>query len=194
MFLTSTLPVLTENINSIQQDIAELKALKVDIAEIKLLKTDMSEMKASLEFIHQSVDALSSKITDIDREVQELRKTKNYVTTLKKQFEEILTGQREHEQRARLNNMEIKGVPLSNNENLFSLIIKIGEVIKYPITKDQINYIARVPIRNDKRNKSIIVSLHNRYIKDDFIAAARTRTITPTDLNLRGDNRIFINA
>ncbi|KPJ03614.1 Putative mitochondrial inner membrane protein [Papilio xuthus] len=46
---------------------------------------------------------------------------------------------------------------------------------------------------NANRIKSIVVSVLNRYQKDDFVAAARKLTITAADLGLQGGTRIFIN-
>lgn len=93
-----------------------------------------------------------------------------------------------------MNNLEIKGVPIANNEDLYTVVSQIGELIKCPIPKQHINYIARVPMRNDKTNKSIVVCVHNRYLKDDFVAAAKKRTITPADLGLQGSGmRVFVN-
>lgn len=46
-------------------------------------------------------------------------------------------------------------------------------------------------MRNDKVNKTIIVSVHNRYHKEDFVAAAKKCIIVLADLGLPGDNRIL---
>lgn len=48
-------------------------------------------------------------------------------------------------------------------------------------------------MRNDLKNKTIVVAVHSRYIKDDFVSAARKCNITPGVLGWKGDNRIFVN-
>lgn len=102
--------------------------------------------------------------------------------------------QQDYEQRSRLNNIEIKGVPLHSSENLFSILDKIGNIIQCQIPKEQISYIARVPMRSDSRNKTIICSVVNSYLKQDFIAAAKKhKNITVNELGLHGDSKIFIN-
>lgn len=94
---------------------------------------------------------------------------------------------RENEQRTRLNNREIQGVPVKSSQNLLSIFSKIGSKINCEISKEQINYIARVPQRN---NKNIIVSIHNRYLRDDFVAAAKKcKSLTVTDLGQTGSSK-----
>lgn len=192
-FQTASLPMLMESLKAIQSDIKDLKTLKDDIADLKLMKADVTDVKSSVEFIHHSVDTLANRVSVIEKEVDELRKSKDDVAVLQQQVRELKCSIREQDQRARMNNIEIKGVPMSNTENLFSVVLKIGSIIQCPITKDQINYVARVPTRGDKMIKSIVVSVHNRYLKDDFVAAAKKRIVTSADLGLQGDTRVFIN-
>lgn len=157
------------------------------------LKPELSEVNDSIDFIQHSMNALSNKISDIDKEIHSLLKTKEEVIHLRQRIEKIETLVIEQEQRSRMNNIEIKGVPISQSENIFQIVSKIGEHINFVIPKDQINYVARVPMRNDKLNKTIIVAVHSRYLKEDFVAAAKKRPLFPTDLGLQGDNRIFVN-
>jgi hypothetical protein len=58
----------------------------------------------------------------------------------------------------------------------------------------KINHISRVPIHNSK-DKLIIVSFINRYIKEDFIASARLKkSILAEDIGFQGiKQRVFIN-
>ncbi|CAB3225775.1 unnamed protein product [Arctia plantaginis] len=94
---------------------------------------------------------------------------------------------RENELRSRLNNIEIKRVPMSNSENLFTIVTKIGDVIGCHIPKDQINYVARVPMRNDKNHKNVICSVDNSYLESYFVAAARKHKLLKVgELGLKG--------
>jgi len=98
------------------------------------------------------------------------------------------------EQRSRLNNVEIKGVPLSKNENLFSIIDAISRKINYAFPKTQINYISRIPIFNSEE-KLLVVGFLNRYIKEEFIAAARaSKDLSTSDVGFQGTSqRIYVN-
>lgn len=180
----TTMPVLVENVKKIQEELSELKAMK----------TDISDVKTSLEFVHQSVATLTSKIESLDEEVQSLRSAKEEIASLQQRVTQLEKRANEDEQRSRLNNIEIKGVPFTRSENLYEHMFKIGELINCKVAKEHINYIVRVPTRGDKNMKNIIVSLHNRYHKEEFIAAARSsKPFTAANLGLSGDQRIFVN-
>lgn len=109
-------------------------------------------------------------------------------------MEKIELSIRENDQRSRLNNIEIKSVPVTSSENLFDIVSQIGIKNNCNITRDNINYIARIPQRNNKNNKNIVVSVHNRYLRDNFIAAAKKcPSLKTTDLVPSADGRIYIN-
>lgn len=172
---------------------ASIQSIKAELSELKMIKPELSDIKSSIDFMDRKFEALSDKIVEMERDIQGLQKTKNEVDHLHLRMEKMELQLKENEQRSRLNNVEIKGVPVSNSENLFDIVAKIGAHIKCPIPKEQINYIARVPMRNDKLNKTIIVAVHSRYVKEDFVAAAKKLTTTSADLGLKGTSRVYVN-
>lgn len=131
----SSLPQLIENVYSIQADLAELKAIK----------SEVSDLKTSLEHAHTTVEALSIKVAEMNRELQSFQNTKQDILRLEQRLERIETTTRDNEQRSRLNNVEIKGIPVVPSENLFEVVSKISCVVGCKISKDNINYIVRVP-------------------------------------------------
>ncbi|KOB68632.1 Zinc finger DNA binding protein [Operophtera brumata] len=98
------------------------------------------------------------------------------------------------EQRSRLNNVEIKGVPLKKDENLFSIVEVICKATNYSFPKTQINYLHRVPLHGSKE-KAIVVSFINRYVKEEFVASARAcKTLSAAALGFTGTSqRVFVN-
>lgn len=185
---------LSARMEAIPAILESIKCIQLDLAELKSIRAEFTEVKSSIEFVHQSVESLDTKVLSIEREIESLQKTKDEILALQNRCEKLENANREHEQRSRLNNIEIKGVPFTNSENLYTILDKIGKIINCNIPKEQINYIARVPMRNDSVNKNIICSVNNLYLKNDFVAAAKTcKMITPNDLGLKGESRIFIN-
>lgn len=181
--LVAVLPGLDEAVKNIKAELSTLKTIKPEIADIK----------SSLEFIGHKMGALSDKILGMEKDIKTLQKTKHDVEYLQLRVEKLEAQNQEVEQRSRLNNLEIKGVPVSNNENLFEVVSKIGMHVKCAIPKEQINYIARIPVRDSKAIKTIVVAIHSRYIKDEFVSVARKCTITATALGMSGSSRIFVN-
>ncbi|XP_072935930.1 uncharacterized protein [Epargyreus clarus] len=185
---------LKDQMSSLPQLLAAVRSIQEDLTDLKSLKSEISDVKNSLDHIYTSVDGLTRRISEIDLEVQTLKKTKEDVARLQLRLEALETTAHESEQRARLNNIEIKGVPSTNSENLYNILSKISAKINVSVSNEQINYIARVPTHGDNPNKNIIVSLHNRYLRDNFVSAAKKcKSLTPLDIGLNGSNRIFVN-
>lgn len=180
----ATLPLLAENIRKIQDEVSDLKSIK----------SELTEVKSSVTSVHESISSISNRLTTLDREVQSLHESKEQLLSLQERVDQLERRANESEQRLRVNNIEIKGVPFKTSENLYNILFKIGDIINFKIPKEQITHIVRVPTRGDNNIKNIVVSLQNRYLKEDFIVAARKyKSLTSTALGLGGDNRIFIN-
>lgn len=174
--------------------IESVKAIQSELAELKTIRQEVYEMKSSFESYGQEIKGLASKVSVLEDEIESMKNTKEVIVNLQDRITQLENRQSENEQRSRMNNIEIKGVPISKDEDLFAIMAKIGEVIDFHVQKEQINYIARVPTRNDKLNKNIICSVHNSYLKNDFIAAARKyKKLNAGDLGLQGNNRVYIN-
>ncbi|XP_030039621.2 uncharacterized protein LOC115455069 [Manduca sexta] len=185
---------LTKQMSSLPQLVATVKTIQSDLEDLKTMKNEMSDFKESLNHVHVSIDDLVSRVAELDQEMQSLKNTRDDISRLERRMEKFEINMREMEQRSRSNNIEIKGVPVAASQNLYSIISKIGIVINCEISMSQINYIASVPQRGNKSNKNIIISLHNRYLRDEFISAAkRFKILTTKDLGLGGDGKIFIN-
>lgn len=179
-----SLPTLMESIKTIQNQLSDLKNMK----------TEISDIKCSVQFVHDSVMELTTKMSDLEQEIVLLKKSKDEIATLQERCKALELQQQMNEQRSRMNNIEIKGVPQHSSENLYSILDKIGDKIQCRIPKEQISYIARVPMRNDSRNKNIICSVVNSYLKQNFISAARKfKNLTVGDIGIQGNNRLFIN-
>lgn len=192
--IMSELKRLTTKMEALPMLIESVKAVQTELAELKTIRQELSDVKSSFESFGLEIKALTGKVSILEEEIETMKITKEEVTNLQDRLLKLEYQQSENEQRSRMNNIEIKGVPMSNGEDLFAIIVKIGDAINCHIPKDQINYVARVPTRNDKLNKNIICSVHNSYLKNDFIAAAKKfKKLSAGDLGIMGNNRVYIN-
>ncbi|KAH9642928.1 hypothetical protein HF086_011285 [Spodoptera exigua] len=144
---------LAEQMASLPQLISKVQMIQNDLTELKSMKDEMFEVKKSLTFVHTSIDQFTDKIAEIDHEIQTMQKTKEDITRLEQRLERIEVSIRDNEQRSRLNNVEIKGVPVTASENLYTIVSKIGSIINCHVNKEQIDYIARVPQRKIRITK-----------------------------------------
>lgn len=170
---------------------AKLDCLPNLLEEIKSMKADIADLKKSCNFSAELIDDLKVKSADTNKKVVDLEgklfAAEDKINNLNSQLSNF-------EQRSRLNNVEIKGVPSKKDENLFQIAEAIGREIGYSFPKTQINYISRVPTYNSKE-KAIVICFLNRYIKEDFISAARNhKLLKAEDLGFHGSQqRVFVN-
>lgn len=171
-----------------------LSALPTLIETVESIKNELLDLKTSCEFNSAKIDEFENKLKRVEVMSSELQGVNDCLNSTTKDVAALMQDNARREQWARLNNVEIKGVPIKKDENLFSILENLSKAIGYQLPKTQINYVARVPTHNPK-SKHIIVSFINRYIKDEFMAAARLKKIiTGSDLGF-GDStlKIFVN-
>lgn len=101
----------------------------------------------------------------------------------------------EKEQWSRSNNVELRGIPFSKTENLFEVLLKLADLCEVELKKEDINFITRVRSRNNNGPKSIVACLTHRYLKENLVAAARTRRgLSALDLGFDNCNdKVYIN-
>lgn len=176
----SSSPNIAQELMAIKETLA---AISLAVADIAAIKTDIASLKISMD----------SRIDSLERRIQVIETSQDDTKVLSQRVEKLEEELNEKNQWMRANNIEIKGVPLKDRENLFDILEKIGNKIHYPIQKNDINFVVRVPSR-ENNHKPIIVSFLNKYKKEDFVAAARSfKTLCTADINLEGTSRIYIN-
>ncbi|KAL4716017.1 hypothetical protein ACJJTC_003806 [Scirpophaga incertulas] len=135
----------------------------------------------------------SEKIEKLEKRVHTIETAQKEIPALKDRIK-YLEDFNDKNQWLRSNNIEIKGVPMKDRENLLEIVTSIGNKIIYPVTRPSINFNFKSHNSGGDKTKPIIVSFLNRYLKEDFVAAARSfNTLRPVDIGLVGTGRIFVN-
>ncbi|XP_046686109.1 uncharacterized protein LOC124371800, partial [Homalodisca vitripennis] len=102
---------------------------------------------------------------------------------------------RDMEQYSRISNIEISGVPVSQNENLESLLCDISKAINVELKEESVEAAHRVPSYNKKRAAPIVVKFKSRRDKETWINGFKaTRPLTADKINPRmPKEKVFIN-
>lgn len=184
-----------QEIRALSEKFAAFENMKEDILA---LKNEFAEFKTSLVNQHNEVmKEITGKINDMEQRIVQVEKVQSQVEQLQSRIVQLEEDQNNKDQWSRSNNIEVKGIPQTSNENLFDIITNIGNKINHPVSKNQINFITRVPTSDKDRIKPIIVCFCQRYVKENFVAAARqelkTLSLTPAKIGLNGNQKIFIN-
>lgn len=188
-------PASLETILSEVRDMKrQLLSLPTLVDDIRVIKEELAELKVTCEGTNGRLDDFDTRLAEMEAKAlgfDKLQETVNYLQTDLAMVKRDLAT---YEQRSRLNNVEIKGVPTRKDENLFSIIESIGRKVNYSCPKSQVNYVSRVPIFNSSE-KLIIVSFLNRYVKEDFIAAARAvKDLSTSHIGFQGTSqRVYVN-
>ncbi|XP_026331787.1 uncharacterized protein LOC113239134 [Hyposmocoma kahamanoa] len=162
---------------------AELKALSVKLApldsltaEVKALRAEISELRAQVTLTNTSIKEFNDRCEKIEDRLAQVEGVGGRVTILEAELSKVICEANDKYQFSRMNNAEIKGIPQSQNENLLDIISSVGSKINYPINRSQINFVTRVPTKDNTQPKPIIVAFISRYVKEDFVAAARAKS------------------
>ncbi|KAH9642413.1 hypothetical protein HF086_007545 [Spodoptera exigua] len=201
---STTQPPLSPRIESESLILKEIRALADKLAPLECLRDEITELRSEFAFLKTSISKTNKELKDfngkikvIEARLMHAEKVQEQVGVMQSRLDRLEEENDAKEQWARMNNVEIKGLPQSSNENLFNMLDKIGTNIGYPVSKAQINFVTRVPSRDKDHIKPIIVCFCSRYVKEDFIAAARiARKDTPLTtglIGLPGNQRIFVN-
>lgn len=188
---TSASPNQPASLETLLKEVREMKqqlsALPILVEDVKAIKAELSELKVACEFNCAKLEEYEARLTKIEQTIPDVEQLQATVADLRK---DLLAK----EQWSRLNNVEIKGIPIKKDENLFTVTETLCNYVGYSFPKHQIDYIARVPTYNSK-DKSIIIRFINRYVKEEFVAAARAKKSIPaSDIGFGdSDQRVFVN-
>jgi DNA repair exonuclease SbcCD ATPase subunit len=114
--ITTQLGELQATLKNISKQLLPLASL---IEDVKAIKLDLSNLKSSLEFTQETTNQLTTSVKSLETRISQVEK---HTDSLKKDLDKFNASQRDKEQWERANNVEIKGVPLKGNENLYNII------------------------------------------------------------------------
>lgn len=192
--LDLVLQELRNGINGINTRLEQLPAI---VLEIKTIKENMHQFEVSITSLKNEVAGNSEKLTEVTKRVESLENQPAAASDyplLKSEITKLSNELALKDQLLRLNNVEIKGIPMKRNENLFDLVCKLGGHLGLPIEKTDINFVSRA--QSTAQPKPIIVGFLIRYTKENFVASARSHKpyLTAEDIGFVGNNnRIYIN-
>lgn len=192
--LDIVLQELRTGINSINERLEQLPPI---LKDIQIIKENITHFEASLGSLKQELEGNTMRLIQVEERINVLEKQppidKDY-PLLQAEITKLSNDLMTKDQLLRLNNVEIKGIPIKKNENLLEIVRKIGNIIGQQIEKSDINFVTRA--RSASQPKPVIVGFVGRYQKQDFVAAAKLRKqgLTSQDLGFTGDlTKIYVN-
>ncbi|KOB71067.1 Zinc finger DNA binding protein [Operophtera brumata] len=144
----------------------QLVGLPTLIQDVKSIKDELKELKSSCDFANNRLDGFAIKIAEVENRVTSVEQLQATVVSLETDVSSL-------------------------KSQLSAMICK---ATNYSFPKTQINYLHRVPLHGSKE-KAIVVSFINRYVKEEFVASARAcKTLSAAALGFTGTSqRVFVN-
>lgn len=178
------------------------------MAILQALREDMQQMKSELRGLQESVSFCGGKISGFESNLAKfndcVKKVDRLVTEnaqMKTSIESLNAKMNDLDQKARLKNLEILGVPEKNNENLFEVVGQICENLNVNLDQNDIDFVNRVPSNprysSNKKFKNIIGRCRTLKVRDNIMNALklkRTQNGDQSDLSIEGlSNNIYVN-
>ncbi|XP_028160459.1 uncharacterized protein LOC114352897 [Ostrinia furnacalis] len=176
---------------------------------ISSLKTDVNDqlmkLSATVNSWEAKINSFSSSIANINVQISDLKDENNKLNQeldqLRSKLKDISDNNQRNDQWVRRSNIQINGIPEKKGENLLNLVRSLAQKCGFSISVDSdVDFVTRVAVKNDADNKTpkpIILKMHSRYKKDDFLTLLRKiKNCTARDIGITGaqsGNRIFFN-
>ncbi|KAI5652108.1 hypothetical protein NE865_00446 [Phthorimaea operculella] len=201
----------------------ELQAVKTNTQAIKDqlvgVQSDLTEMKNTIHTLDTKLKKTDSDVNNMKKQLKEhsddLKKLqseelknsglcKSFQSSTDTKLQEITAQLQQLEQRDRMNNLEISGVPVTRGENLMNLLhtlcVKIGVTLT-PYDVDRIHRVRKFPTKQSEGKPAdydipnIIIRFARRRPLNEVLAACKSRRgITTAELGFDGPAKpVFVN-
>lgn len=153
------------------------------------LAKDIATLRAELASMQESLSMFNGLYESVKVQNETILKENKFLKEENAKLSQRLTSL---EQYSRLNNVEIKGVPVTEGENCLAVIQAIGKKIGCPVVPSDIDIAHRVPAKKDK---NIIARFCSRSKRTEFISKARKAKLATSAIGLSrsSDSPFFVN-
>jgi len=135
----------------------------------ELLKKMDKRMESLEDKVSNFLDSFETVKSQVDENTQGISLLKEENTNLKGLVKDLATRVANLEQRSRMNNIEITGVPFTKNEDVFFILNTIADKLGINIRDGDILVAHRVRAFKENVHPSIIANLKNRVIRSNWI-------------------------
>ncbi|CAB3248357.1 unnamed protein product [Arctia plantaginis] len=197
-FKKQIMDTLLEFKSDISRETAEIKDSLKTINEVtQELKCEVNYIREEYSAMKKSFEILDTAQKKVQEEITTFKKSLQFHSDELKNKNKILNSNiNESEQRDRLLNVEIVGVPEMPQENLLQFTENLANHAGVVIIRENIIHVNRVAskTKNQGRPKNIIIKLSTRQLRDNLISKARKCRLTTSDLQIHGKvTPIFVN-
>lgn len=158
-------------------------------AELTSVKMSMGFINTSFEEFKEEIKSLRQELTEVKKENIEHQKENKKLSSELKEIRKELT---ELKQYGRRNNVELKGVPVAENENMRDTIEKVAKCLSIAHSDHDIDAAHRVPTKGSTP-PNIVVRFVSRTSRDNFLRAAKKHRLNSSMLGFEDNTPVYVN-
>jgi len=163
----------------------------------------LDEIQKSVSWLSECYDELNTKMESNQKQINSLdndrKKTKENCVKLSNELAQLKSNLDEMEQYIRRESLEIRGIPVTQDEDTSEIVRKIGDLIDVDIEESDISVSHRLPPPKNNHFKqldpAIVVKFVRRDVRDQLYSARKhLRDKSTTDLGFerRAPRKIYI--
>ncbi|XP_039763825.1 uncharacterized protein LOC120636417 [Pararge aegeria] len=179
---------------------SKLKTIKFEIVE-ELKTTIFAEIKSEIASLSSEFSQLQASYSQLqienDHLKNDLRVLQERIDASDDQVSDLRAQFGRQQQQARINNLEIVGLPQTSSESPVDLVLKIARHAGVELKQGDIEFAHRVQPQKTitGRPKPIVVKMKNRLCKDNLLSGLkRKKGVCTKDIGIEGtEKKIFVN-
>lgn len=189
---------LKEDVTLIKDQLNSLSSVTKKITlEHNQIKKEVSEMKESINFQSEQHASLVSRVDSLSSAAVKINTLEKNLSNLTLKHDILEQDYNQLQQRERIMNLEISGIPETPNENVCDYVMTIATYANVELTRNDIVHAHRVQprVHDPKKPKNIVVQLKSTMLKDSIISGIRRKKgITTVDMKISGTSRnVYVN-
>ncbi|XP_077553000.1 uncharacterized protein LOC144167688 [Haemaphysalis longicornis] len=149
-----------------------------------------------MDFINEKFEEFKTNMAEVNKELTTLKTDNHELKSANDRlFSELKVVRQEVidlQQYSRRSNVEIKGVPMVEGEDLIATVKTISVVVNAEIEETDIEIVHRVPNKNAEQ-QNIIAKFASRGSRDKLLTAAKKQRLNVSALGFEGNDPIYIN-
>lgn len=163
---------------------------------MKEIKTSVSGFEASMKFHSESFDEFKAELKSVRQELSEVKKRsvegEKERQRLNKELRDAKKEMVDLKQYSRRNNLELKGIPLTEKEDLDLTLKKVAKCLNVELSDNDVDVVHRVPTKGGGL-PNIIVKFNSRTTRDKLLLAAKKRRLNASLLRYQADSPVYVN-
>lgn len=160
------------------------------------IKAELASLRASVNFTSESFDELKTEIKSLRKDLNDAKNRNLEFQKENAQIKKELCDTRKQlidlQQYSRRNNIELKGIPFAENEDLEKVVEKIADCLRVELTSQDLDVVHRVPTKTNNV-PNIVVKFVSRSKRDKVLKSARKNRLNTAMLGFKTNVPVFVN-